>query len=271
MASYIYTRDLTEESTTPREVHVYTKKERWENWWDYNLKWVLIWGAVAAFVIYFILDVFVLSPTIDYQLAIVSPYDITDPILTDIEDSLALVLEDLSGDDVVTVQVSHYLVDLSDYAEDYIEEETDILAEEGIELAEDEVYITYSNEIDAYSEMAGQVQLSSDFTTGMTNIFILYDPANFQLASSSLCYPDGTTPEDGSTVAWQELVYELSDCSVFSETTLEALDGYYIARRATGSDASGNLKDTLIEQFAYYQDAWDIITEGATPYSEKLA
>ena len=29
-----------------------TRRERWANWWDYNLKWVIIIGIAAAFVAY---------------------------------------------------------------------------------------------------------------------------------------------------------------------------------------------------------------------------
>ena len=49
MASYRYERDIDPKDLKPRKERSYTRKERWANWWDYNLKWVLIIGAAAAF------------------------------------------------------------------------------------------------------------------------------------------------------------------------------------------------------------------------------
>ena len=38
MASYRYERDIKEEDLRPRARRQYTRRERWNNWWDYNLK-----------------------------------------------------------------------------------------------------------------------------------------------------------------------------------------------------------------------------------------
>ena len=42
MASYRYERDIDPKDIAPRKERQYTRKERWANWWDYNLKWVII-------------------------------------------------------------------------------------------------------------------------------------------------------------------------------------------------------------------------------------
>ena len=42
MASYRYERDIDPADLAPRAEKQYTRKERWANWWDYNLKWVLL-------------------------------------------------------------------------------------------------------------------------------------------------------------------------------------------------------------------------------------
>ena len=52
MASYRYERDIDPADLAPRAEKQYTRKERWANWWDYNLKWVLLIGIAAAFVAY---------------------------------------------------------------------------------------------------------------------------------------------------------------------------------------------------------------------------
>ncbi len=49
MASYRYERDIDPKDLHPRKQRQYTRKERWANWWDYNLKWVIIIGIAAAF------------------------------------------------------------------------------------------------------------------------------------------------------------------------------------------------------------------------------
>ena len=52
MASYRYERNITEEDVRPVKERTYTRKERWNNWWDYNLKWVVIAVIVVGFVGY---------------------------------------------------------------------------------------------------------------------------------------------------------------------------------------------------------------------------
>lgn len=52
MASYRYERDIAPADLAPRAEKRYTRKERWADWWDYNLKWVLLIGIAATFVAY---------------------------------------------------------------------------------------------------------------------------------------------------------------------------------------------------------------------------
>ena len=47
MASYRYERDIDPKDIAPRREKQYTRKERWANWWDYNLKWVIIIGIAV--------------------------------------------------------------------------------------------------------------------------------------------------------------------------------------------------------------------------------
>ena len=48
MASYRYERDIDPKDLQPRKQRQYTRKERWANWWDYNLKWVIIIGIIVC-------------------------------------------------------------------------------------------------------------------------------------------------------------------------------------------------------------------------------
>ena len=66
MASYRYERDIDPKDLTPRKKRAYTRKERWANWWDYNLKWVIILGIAAAFVGYCFIGQYFLTTHADY-------------------------------------------------------------------------------------------------------------------------------------------------------------------------------------------------------------
>ncbi len=273
MASYSYTRDLKEEDLAKPEAHVYTKKELRANWWDYNLKWVLI--GIGAFIVvaYLLIDVFT-TPKVDYQIAIIADETVYDSTLTEISDIVSPLLEDTTGDDVVTMYAYSYLVDLSTYSTvtdvtDPDGEEAAAAEAEAEAAAEDASWeldltgdtSTYSY----YTELAGQVQMSADLEACDTIIFILKDPQSFQLASEMLCYPDGSMPEDPTTVAWEELVYPIEECDLLSDAVKETLSGYYIARRGSDSDA------TVMSQYEYYETLWNLLTEGASTYAEVLA
>ncbi len=278
MASYSYTRDLKEEDLAAPEAHVYTKKELWENWWDYNLKWVLLGIGAFAILTYLLVDVFT-TPKVDYQIAIIADETVYDSTLTEISDILTPLLEDTTGDDVVTMYAYSYLVDLSTYstvteaaeAESIDDADEEVVADqETDEESEDETSweldltgdtSTYSY----YTELAGQVQMSADLEAVETIIFILKDPQSFQIASEMLCYPDGSMPEDPTTVAWEELVYPIEECNLLSDEVKETLSGYYIARR--GSETNSD----VISQFEYYETLWNLLTEGASTYAEVLA
>ena len=52
MASYRYERDIQPGDLKPRREKQYTRKERWANWWDYNLKWVILIGIIDEFLGY---------------------------------------------------------------------------------------------------------------------------------------------------------------------------------------------------------------------------
>ena len=62
MASYRYERDIDPKDIAPRKERQYTRKERWANWWDYNLKWVILIGIAVAFDAVFLAAGLVLFP-----------------------------------------------------------------------------------------------------------------------------------------------------------------------------------------------------------------
>ena len=109
MASYRYERDIDPKDLTPRKKRAYTRKERWANWWDYNLKWVIILGIAAAFVG-------------DYNVAVVAPHYLPEATQTALQDALAAYGEDRNGDGKVVVKLNVYTMNFgSDDSDAYLD------------------------------------------------------------------------------------------------------------------------------------------------------
>ena len=108
MASYRYERDIDPKDLTPRKKHTYTRKERWANWWDYNLKWVIILGIAAAFVGYCFIGQYFLTTHADYNVAVVAPHYLPEATQTALQDALAAYGEDRNGDGKVVVKLNVY-------------------------------------------------------------------------------------------------------------------------------------------------------------------
>ena len=88
MASYRYERDIDPKDLKPRKQRQYSRRERWANWWDYNLKWVLIFGIAGAFVAYCFIGQYFLTTHPDYNVAVVSPYYLPEATVTPCKSSL---------------------------------------------------------------------------------------------------------------------------------------------------------------------------------------
>ena len=73
MASYRYERDIDPKDLQPRKQRQYTRKERWANWWDYNLKWVIIIGIIVVFFGYNFVGQYFFTVHADYNVAVVAP------------------------------------------------------------------------------------------------------------------------------------------------------------------------------------------------------
>ena len=105
MASYRYERDIDPKDLKPRKQRQYSRKERWANWWDYNLKWVLIFGIAGAFVAYCFIGQYFLTTHPDYNIAVVSPYYLPEATVTALQEQLAAYGEDCNGDGKVVVKL----------------------------------------------------------------------------------------------------------------------------------------------------------------------
>ena len=114
MASYRYERDIDPKELAPRKERQYTRKEKWTNWWDYNLKWVILIGIAVAFVAYNFIGQYFFVPKPDYNIAVVAPYYLPDDTVTALQTALARYGEDRNGDGKVLVTLNVYTLDYSD-------------------------------------------------------------------------------------------------------------------------------------------------------------
>ena len=122
MASYRYERDIDPKDLTPRKKRAYTRKERWANWWDYNLKWVIILGIAAAFVGYCFIGQYFLTTHADYNVAVVAPHYLPEATQTALQDALAAYGEDRNGDGKVVVKLNVYTMNFgSDDSDAYLQ------------------------------------------------------------------------------------------------------------------------------------------------------
>ena len=226
MASYRYERDIDPKDLTPRKKRAYTRKERWANWWDYNLKWVIILGIAAAFVGYCFIGQYFLTTHADYNVAVVAPHYLPEATQTALQDALAAYGEDRNGDGKVVVKLNVYTMNFG------------------------------SDDSDAYLDMAGTTKLSTDIQGALSSIFILYDPAGFQSTTGTLRYLVYHW-DDCPVLAGLDLGDYTSDAvQNDSGSSQELLSHYYIGiRGAWTKDADDLLSDG--------EALWQALTAGA--------
>ena len=243
MASYRYERDIDPADLAPRAEKQYTRKERWANWWDYNLKWVLLIGIAAAFVAYSFIGQYFFTVHADYNVAVVAPHYLPEATQTALQDALAAYGEDRNGDGKVVVKLNQYTMAFN------------------------------SEDSDAYLDMAGTTKLSTDIQSSLSSIFILYDPAGFQQTTGTLRYLDGHLPKSDADSDWWNMVYRWTDCPALTGLDLGTYTGLTMVDDLQGENQD-IMKNTYIGRRAYYTDKtalesetydalWNILTAGA--------
>ena len=238
MASYRYERDIDPRELAPRKERQYTRKEKWTNWWDYNLKWVILIGIAVAFVAYNFIGQYFFVPKPDYNIAVVAPYYLPDDTVTALQTALARYGEDRNGDGKVLVTLNVYTLDYSD---------------------EDP-----QTESAAYLTMAGTTKLSTDIQGALSSIFILYDPAGFQQTTGTLRYLDGSLPQSDEDSDWWNMVYRWTDCPV-----LAGLDLGDYASDAVQSE-SGSSQELMSRYYIGIRGAWNKDSAGLLEGGEEL-
>ena len=238
MASYRYERDIDPKDLAPRKEKRYTRKEKWANWWDYTLKWVLLIGIAAAFVAYTFIGQYFFVDKPDYNIAVVAPYYLPDDTVTALQNALAAYGEDRNGDGKV-------LVTLNVYTLDYTDSETE-------------------TESAAYLTMAGTTKLAADVQGGLSSIFLLYDPAGFEESTGTLRYLDGSLPAPDSDDDWWNMVYRWTDCPVLADLDL----GTY--RADTTHAEGGDSQEYLAPFYIGMRGAWNTATADNLAGGEEL-
>ena len=238
MASYRYERDIDPKDLAPRKEKQYTRKEKWANWWDYNLKWVLLIGIAAAFVAYTFIGQYFFVDKPDYNIAVVAPYYLPDDTVTALQNALAAYGEDRNGDGKVLVTLNVYTLDYSDS-----ETET---------------------ESAAYLTMAGTTKLAADVQGGLSSIFLLYDPAGFEESTGTLRYLDGSLPAPDSDDDWWNMVYRWTDCPVLADLDLGAY------RADTTHAKGGDSQEYLAPFYIGMRGAWNTATADNLAGGEEL-
>jgi len=262
MASYQYLRDITPEELEPEKEPELTRRQKWNNWWHYHWGWVLAGCAAAALVLYFIYSMTLgRAPEPDYQVSIVSPSSIGEDVTAKLQTTFESYADDVNGDGRVLVQINVYTIS---YAAKRAAQSGSAAASaasgadsSGSEMGEEFL----SAGTDAYAQMAGDIQLSTDLESSDTGIFILYDPAGFESYTSALRYLNGTNGEtdaDGyGPDDWYNMVYRWTDCPVLESAGLDsALGDYCIGFRGIWTDASQ-------EALASDEVLWSKVTAGA--------
>lgn len=246
MASYRYERNIDPKDITPRRERRYTRKERWANWWDYNLKWVIVIGIAVGFAGYCFIGQYFFTTQPDYNVAVVAPYYLPEDTVNALQTELARYGEDLNGDGQVVVTLNTYTLDYSD-------EDT-------------------QTESAAYLTMAGTTKLATDVQGGLSAIFLLADPKGFEDSTGTLRYLDGSLPAAESDDDWWNMVYKWTDCPVLtgldlgdygpdsaqnrSGSSQEYLSGFYIGLRGAWNGGTA-------ENLAGGEELWLRLTEGA--------
>lgn len=182
----------------PEEKRELTRKEKWDNWWDYH-KWHVVLGTAAVLFVGNLIWSWItkVEPEPDYGVAYVGSGTLSDETVEALEQRFAELGQDLNGDGQVWVRVSQY-----------------------------RIYAADESEQDFYGSYAGVIQMMADFEDNTSFFFLLDDPVEFQTDYEALAYPDGTIPEPGTID--DGLWIACGQCPGLADLDL---NGLYIARR----------------------------------------
>ena len=208
MASYRYERDIKPEDLIPEKPRELTPAEVRANWWHYHWYYVAAIAAAVLLTGYFVWSrVTEVKP--DYTVAVVSRTDPDAAFLTELEERLESLGEDVNGDGKVKVNVKGIWL-----AVDYYE--GDVSIQKLMQSSED--------------------KLNSDFYLCESTIFIVDDPAGMEQKYGCFQRLDGTDPQEGDTVAVSDFAVLLEDTALAGASGEDATVWYAARRLNEGMD-----------------------------------
>ncbi len=188
----------------PEEPVQMTRKQRWQNWWDYHFWYVVTAAALVLAGGYLLWNALGIGKTLpDYQIAYVGSRRLGEEAAAAVEAALAGLGEDLDGDGQVTVALRQYIV-------------TPI---QGQDIAS------------AYTAYAVMSSILADIDGCESEIFLLEDPALFQESYQVLSLLDGSLPPEGD---WSAEGTYLPAGACPALAPLEEVGDLFLARRGYG-------------------------------------
>ena len=185
----------------PREKREISPEEKRRNWWAYH-KWYVIAALVCAVLLADLVYDMVTSrrEQPDYVLAYVGQRALPEELVRAVEDGLATLGEDVSGNGEVRVQLRQFVIPREDGELGY---NTSLMLQSSIENVE-------------------------------SMVFLLEDPQWFRESYPILCRADGSADAPESQVP---LYYLWEDCPVLADLELpQELGGIALARRGLWGD-----------------------------------
>ena len=185
----------------PEEKRELTKAEKRRNWWHYHQYHVLLGVVLLGIVLSLIwsaLGIGQVKP--DYAIAYVGSTALPEETVEALKQEFAALGRDENGDGHIEVAVNQYV--------SYATGDSDSL----------------------YYAQAAAAQLIADITACDSYFFLLEDPEGFQKEMHTLCYPDGTLPEDSDRSA-EGMYILLQNCPALSGVLREENGDLALARR----------------------------------------
>lgn len=149
-----------------------TPQKKWDNFWYYHKIHVVIIIAALAIIGYSVWTV-VAATKPDYTVGMITRQSCPDAAVDAIQDEMEKYGRDLNGDGKVIVQINQYSSDSG----------------------------TQSDSTDTQMQMATQVKMESDISSG-TSILFITDDASLQEQEKNgnhmFAYNDGSTPKDNA-------------------------------------------------------------------------
>lgn len=188
MPSARYTLNIDPEDLKPDTPPEYTPKQKRQNWWQYNKKWVAIGLVVLVIVAIGIRDMTQrVQP--DYKVLYVSPTYLLDAVNQQLTEGIAAMGQDLNGDGQVKVEIITCQVNFYDQDGDEITE-----TGEKATVTEDDWNPNAAN--DAYAHMAGVTRLMAELDA-RDSLIVLTDRPQDVIGSYEML-------QDGTLYRWAD-------------------------------------------------------------------